>query len=274
VSDTLRVAIAQMNSGDSIADSMREVEGLVGRAAAQGAKLLALPENATQLAPSAQRLAEAETLDGPQMQRIAAAAVAHDIAVLVGSFAERGPDAAHTFATTVVISRRGEQIGVYRKNHLFDVQVAADTALRESDTIAPGPLGAVVCDVDGWKLGLSICYDLRFPEHYRALVAGGAELLAVPAAFTFRTGAAHWEVLLRARAIENQCYVIAPAQVGQHYGRRESFGHAMAVDPWGTVLAQCGDRQEEGGSLCFADVMRPTLESVRQRLPCLEHRRV
>lgn len=267
---TLRVGVAQMNSWADIDTNLAHIRQTVEAMATDGVRLACFPENAPLLAPDRERLAAVEPLDGRQIDAVRGLAAKHGVGVLLGSFAEAGPDAEHSFNTSVLVDASGEIAGVYRKIHLFDVEVGPDTSFRESATVAPGPAEPVVVGFEGWGVGLSVCYDLRFPELYRALSAGGAEILAIPAAFTFRTGAAHWDILLRARAIENLCYVVAPAQVGAHYGRRESFGHAMVVDPWGDVLAGCSG----GPSWVAADLRKSRLAEVRRAIPCLGHRRI
>jgi predicted amidohydrolase len=163
----------------------------------------------------------------------------------------------------------GNLAAAYRKIHLFDVDLPDGTRLRESDTTTPGREPAVA-EVDGFKLGLSVCYDLRFPELYRALVDRGAEVLLVPAAFTLTTGKEHWHVLLRARAIEAQCWLVAAGQWGRHPRGRASYGHSLVVDPWGTVVAEAADRV----GFVIADIERPDLARVRDALPSLRHRRL
>ncbi len=267
---TLRVALAQMSSTRDVSENLRWIGASVAAAAARGCDLIVLPENAPLLAPEADRLAQVEPLDGRQITSLRDEAHRHRIALVVGSFAESGPDPGRSFNTCVVIDADGEIAGVYRKIHLFDVSVAADTTFRESDTVAAGPPEPVCVDVLGWRLGLSICYDLRFPELYRRLVADGAEVLLVPAAFTLRTGAAHWHALLRARAIENLCWVLAPGQTGRHYGARESYGHSLAVSPWGDVRLDAGDAP----GLHVVDIDRAEMELARARIPALAHRRL
>lgn len=267
---TLRVACAQLCSGEDIAENLDAIEALVARAAGEGADLVALPENATQLAPDRIRVAQAEPIDGPQVERLRGIAAEHGVGLLVGSFAERSDDPTRSYNTTVALGRGGELLATYRKAHLFDVDVDADTRLRESASVMAGAAEPVVARFDGWGIGLSICYDLRFPEWYRALVDAGADVLAVPSAFTFRTGTAHWHVLLRARAVENQCWVLAAAQVGRHYGGRESYGHAMVVHPWGDVVAEMA----AGTGYVMAVMDHGAVDDVRRRLPALTHRRL
>ena len=266
----MRVALGQLSSGESIESNLDQIQRFARESQAEGAELLTLPENAPQLAPDGVRLSDVEPLDGHQIATLRQCARDLSLAIAVGSFSERGPDPDHSFNTSVLIDASGEIAGVYRKMHLFDVEVAADTSFRESDSVAAGPPEAIVVELLGWRVGLSICYDLRFPELYRAMAADGAEVLLIPAAFTFRTGASHWETLLRARAIENQCYVIATGQVGSHYGFRESWGHSLVIDPWGDVIASVGGGQ--GRALAGLD--RSRLEAVRASMPCESHRRM
>jgi predicted amidohydrolase len=189
--------------------------------------------------------------------------------LLLGGFPERGRDGKRIRNTSVLIDPEGTVVAVYRKLHLFDVDVPGGRRFRESETVEPGS-DVVVAATPWGGLGLSICYDLRFPELYRAMAAQAARIIAVPSAFTYETGKDHWHVLLRARAIENQVYVMAPAQFGAHGPTRRSYGHALIVDPWGAVIAECGD--DEGFALGRLDFSYQ--DKVRTALPCLGHRRI
>jgi predicted amidohydrolase len=188
--------------------------------------------------------------------------------IVGGGMAERVPgDARRTYNTAVVIDPRGAVTARYRKIHLFDVDIPGGAVLRESDATAPGA-ELVTVDVDGAPVGVSICYDVRFPELYRALVKDrGAEVLLVPAAFTAHTGKAHWHLLLRARAVENQAWVVAAAQWGQHNAKRASFGHSLVVDPWGDVVAE----RPEGDGVVMATIDGATVAKRRTQMPCLAH---
>jgi predicted amidohydrolase len=186
-----------------------------------------------------------------------------------GGFWEKAADSDKVRNACVYMRADGTIANVYRKIHLFDVDLPDGTKLLESETVEPGE-EIVVADTPFGTLGLSVCYDLRFPELYRKLVDAGAIALAVPAAFTLTTGKDHWHVLLRARAIEQQCYVLAAAQAGHHYGRRRSYGHALIADPWGTVLAECG----EGEGVAVAEIDPSYVQSVRGSLPSLAHRKL
>lgn len=274
--DVVRVGVVQLTSNDELERNLDAVERTVRGAARDGARTIVVPECFSFLGPEEGKLAIAESLPegGPILARMAALAKAHDVELVLGGFWERGLDPTHVFNACVQVAADGSIGAVYRKIHLFDVDLADGTTLRESDTVSPGD-AVVVADTRLGKLGLSVCYDLRFPELYRALVDRGAIALTVPAAFTLHTGKDHWEILLRARAIEQQCYVLAAAQTGHHRqadgsGRRFSWGHAMIVDPWGAVLAQCG----EGEGWCVASVDPRYVERVRASLPSLRHRKL
>jgi deaminated glutathione amidase len=189
--------------------------------------------------------------------------------VLAGSIAEKVDEPGKTANTSVLVADDGRIAGHYRKIHLFDVAIPDGTRYAESEGVRAGDQVVLAATALG-RIGLSICYDLRFPELYRRPAALGAEILTIPSAFTLYTGKDHWEVLVRARAIENLCYVLAPAQVGRHGQNRITFGNAMVVDPWGVVLARCPD----GEGLCLAPVRRERLLQARRELPALEHRRL
>jgi predicted amidohydrolase len=268
--NTLRVAACQLNSrGDRAANLAAAVE-MLERAAASGADLAVLPEYVDYLGPASGE-PEPEPVDGSFGRLFADTARRLSMWVIAGSFHEVGPDPEHTYNTTLVFDRSGTLAGVYRKIHLFDIELAGrpEVSYQESRRVAPGT--DVVCvDVEGVRVGLSICYDLRFPELYRRLAVDGARVVVVPAAFTTHTGRDHWEVLLRARAIENQCYVVAAGQSGEHDPGRSCYGHSMVVDPWGTVVAQAVD----GPGLVVADLALDRVERIRTELPSLANRRL
>ncbi|HVZ33931.1 MAG TPA: carbon-nitrogen hydrolase family protein, partial [Polyangiaceae bacterium] len=239
------VAVVQMTSTPDVEQNMRAAERLVRRAAEAGAGLAVLPESFAYLGPESGLREVAEDLPegGPLLARCQEWAREHGLELLLGGFWERRPSDGRVHNTSVHLGVDGSVKALYRKIHLFDVDLADGTSLRESDKVAPGE-AVVVSDAPFGRLGLSICYDLRFPELYRKLVERGAIALAVPAAFTLHTGKDHWHVLLQARAIESQCYVLAAAQSGRHFGQRVSYGHALIIDPWGCVIAQCGGEGE------------------------------
>jgi nitrilase len=272
---TLTVAALQMVSGPDVAANLATAAVLIAEAAARGARLVALPEYFCLLGLSDRdKLAVAEAPgEGPIQQALADAARAHGVWVIGGTLPLRvSGDPGHVSNTSLVLDPAGRIRARYDKLHLFrfdDGQRRYD----ETATLVAGrePVAASV-EVGGrpWRVGLSVCYDLRFPELYRALMHPPCDLLAVPSAFTDVTGRAHWELLLRARAVENQCYVIAPAQGGLHANGRRTWGHSMVIDPWGEVLA-CRDEEGEGVVLATLDTGR--LAQVRTALPALAHRR-
>lgn len=265
----LRVAAAQMSVGQDPDANVAQAAGLVADAAAAGARLVALPENVVFMGDTRVREAIAEPLDGPRAAALCALAAAHRVWVLVGGFPERGPLPERPYNTSFLVDPAGARVAVYRKLHLFDVDLPDGRKIRESGYTAAGD-AVVTAEVDGVTVGLSICYDLRFPELYRAQVADGARVLFVPSAFTVPTGQAHWHLLLRARAVENQCFVVAPAQAGGHGASgRSSYGHSLIVDPWGDVLAE----RPEGVGLAVADLDFSRQDEIRARLPVLAHRR-
>ena len=269
---TLRVAALQLNSRDDRDQNLEACRKLVAGFAADRVDLCVLPENFAYLGPEHGRAAVAEPLgdwDAPIQRALVRMARDAEVAIVAGGFPEASADPQRPYTTAVVISPQGRLLGSYRKIHHFDVQLPEGTRLRESAGSLAGS-EPVVVGLAGFGLGLSICYDLRFPELYRALVARGADVLLVPAAFTSQTGRDHWRVLLRARAIESQCWVIAANQWGRHFGARSSYGHSMIVDPWGTVVAECSD--QVGGVL--AQIEGSYLQEVRAKLPSLQHRRL
>ncbi len=262
-------AVCQMNSGPDHQKNLAQACELVTRAAALGASLVSLPENFELMASSAEKRDQAETLDGPTLATLRNLARALGITLLCGSFAEKSEDPQKVYNTSVLVGPTGATLAVYRKIHLFDVEIHDGASYHESELVIPGR-DPVTAETALGRLGLSVCYDLRFPELYRRLSSAGATLLAVPAAFTLMTGKDHWEVLLRARAIENQCYVIAAAQHGSHPGNRLTWGHSMIVDPWGTVLCCCPD----GPGVALAEIDANALAKIRSSLPALMHRRL
>jgi predicted amidohydrolase len=264
-----RVAAIQMNSGPDKVHNLDAATRWVRRARELGASLVGLPENFSFMGPERERAAAAEPLDGPTASRFQQLARELGVVLLMGSLPETGAPGGKLYNTSLLFGPTGERLAVYRKIHLFDVDVGDGATYRESAAIAPGSEVVSAATPLG-RVGLSICYDLRFPELYRALADQGAELLTVPAAFTLATGKDHWEVLLRARAIENQAYVLAPAQVGHHGENRQTYGNAMVVDPWGVVTARASD----GEGLAMAELNLELLARIRRNLPALQHRRL
>ena len=262
-------AAVQMTSGADKAQNLETGNRLIRKAKSLGAAFVGLPENWSWMGPEAERDAAAEALEGPTLQAMAAMAKELGITLLAGSVLEAGAPGGRLYNTSVLFGPDGARLAVYRKIHLFDVEVGDGQTYRESAKVAPGA-EVVVADTPVGRVGLSVCYDLRFPELYRRLSAQGATLLAVPAAFTLMTGKDHWEVLLRARAIENQCHVVAPAQWGKHPKDRLTYGHALVADPWGTVLACAPD----GEGVAVAEVDPAQTARIRRTLPALQHRRL
>ncbi len=265
----MRVAAVQLNSNGDKARNLATAERLVRTAAAEGAELVALPEKWNLLASGEEMVAGAESLDGPSLTAARSWARELSIHLLAGSIAERGDDETlnRAFNTSVLIGPDGDDLATYRKIHMFDVE-AGGVFYRESEHEQAGE-EIVSAAVDGLELGLTVCYDLRFPELYRILAVRGARLLAVPSAFTAATGRDHWQVLLRARAIENQAFVIAPNQVGEAAPHYSSYGHSALVDPWGAELAVAPDEE------CFiaAELDLAAQERTREELPSLANRR-
>ncbi len=264
----IRVSAIQMTSTDDVDRNLATAAGLVRRAAAAGTDLIALPENFAYLRPEGSAIGYRQTLDGELVGWLRDLARECGCLLLAGSIPERRPRSKRIYNTSLLLDGRGERIAFYRKIHLFDVTIPGRFEFRESSTVARGDR-PVVADTPLGKLGLSICYDLRFPELYRHLAIAGAQVLMVPAAFTAYTGRFHWMELLRARAIENQCWVVAPAQAGQHSPTRRSHGHTAVIDPWGKVVAL----RERGSGVVRADIDLDRVDRVRRDLPCLEHLR-
>jgi deaminated glutathione amidase len=263
----LRVAAVQLNS---IEDKDRNLEiavRLTRGAAESGAELVVLPEKFNLLGTEQQLRAGAEPLDGPTLRLMSGLARELGLWLVAGSIVEHVDGEEKLRNTSVAIGPDGERHAVYRKIHMFDVEVGG-VVYRESETEAPGD-EIVIADVEGLPLGLTICYDLRFPELFRILAVRGARVVALPAAFTLHTGKDHWEVLVRARAIEDQVFVIAAGQIGVHPPGHESYGRSMIVDPWGVTLAVAPDSE------CFviADLDLAAQDRIREQLPSLANRR-
>ena len=264
-----KVAVIQTRSTEDIDANLKQAGDLCRAARADGARFLALPENVGFLRIATKENFGEEIPGGKITTFFQNLAKEIDAAILVGSIQENAGDGYKVHNTSVLIGPDGAIVQKYKKVHLFDIDIPGTVSLKESDFIVPGS-DAVTADLFGTTWGMSICYDLRFPELYRKLLDKGAEVLLIPAAFTLQTGKDHWEVLQRARAIENQCYVLAPGQWGHHGGIRNSYGHSMIVDPWGHVIAKCSDG--EGYVTAWLDPEK--VASVRRNLPCGQHRRM
>ncbi|MCB1725439.1 MAG: carbon-nitrogen hydrolase family protein [Chromatiaceae bacterium] len=268
----IKVAAIQLASGNNVNANLLETERLVEAAAKQGARLVVLPEN---FAFMGHTCGDANTVrevpgDGPLQAFLAQLANRLGIWIVGGTIPLEADDASKWRAACTVYDARGRQVGRYDKQHLFDVNlIESDEQFVESESIEPGD-SVVVIDSPVGRLGIAVCYDLRFPELFRAMVDRGVEVIALPAAFTAITGRAHWEILIRARAIENLSYVIASAQGGFHIASRQTFGHSMIVDPWGSKLAL----RERGNGCVVAEIDPEFQHTTRRSFPCLDHRRL
>jgi predicted amidohydrolase len=269
----MRAAVVQLNSQDDVGQNLAKVEHWVGQAAAAGAQLVALPENFAFMGEEVVKREIAEVAHpggagGPIVSALLETAAKHGVWIIGGGMPERSADPARPYNSSVLVNPSGAIVAVYRKVHLFDVSLPDGTEYRESAATSGGE-ETVTAEVLGARVGLSVCYDVRFPEHYRRLVNAGANVVTVPAAFTLPTGKDHWHVLLRARAIENQVYVLAPGQHGKHPRGRQTYGKSLICDPWGEVIAQCS----EGEGFTAATLDFEYLERVRAALPVLGHRK-
>ena len=264
-------AAVQLNSTPDMEHNLGRARALVEEAAGRGARLVALPEHFAYLGPEDRHPPSAQPLNGPLMAEFVELAQRLAIFLLLGSFPQVAAGEPPLYNTSVLLGPEGQILAAYRKMHLFDVDLPGGPTYQESRFIQPGA-EVVVAPLPGtpFTAGLAICYDLRFPELFRGLSARGADLFLLPAAFTLATGRDHWEVLVRARAIENQAYVVAPAQFGQHAPGRRSYGRALIVDPWGLILAQAPD----GEGIIYARLDHDRLTKMRRQLPCLHHRRL
>ena len=278
-----RVAAIQLNSQDDVTANLDAAAAGLREAAEAGAVLAVLPENCAFMgAHETDKLRHAEPEgDGPVQHRFSGLARELGLWIVAGTVPLAVPgDPQHVYAAQLVFDAQGRCVARYDKIHLFDVDLPPRTLpngrevpaerYRESNSIAFGSPQRVTVDSPAGRLGLSVCYDLRFPELYRGLASEGAEVLLVPSAFTAKTGEAHWEALLRARAIENQCFVIAPGQCGSHPGGRRTWGHSLIIDPWGVILADAGTAP----GVAIADLDAEELARVRAQFPCLKHRRL
>jgi predicted amidohydrolase len=258
-------AAVQLCAGSDKRANLDKAEALAAEAARHDARLVVLPEVFLWRGPRAEEVANAESIPGPTTQRLAALARHLHIHLVAGSLLEHnGTDRA--FNTSLLFDPRGDIVARYRKLHLFDIDLPGRVSIRESDTRASGR-DVVTASTELGVIGMTICYDVRFPELYRRLTLAGAEIITVPSAFTLPTGAAHWEILLRARAIENQVYVVAPDQLGTSPSGVVDFGNSLIVDPWGTPLARAAERE----MVILAEIDRDHQARVRRELPCLAH---
>ena len=262
---TLRIALVQVDAGPDIEANLAKVERLVH--AAPAVDLIALPEVFALRGSDEDYRSKSEPIVGPIATRLAALARARRAWILAGSIIEKAHNG--IFNTSVLLDRHGNEAFRYRKIHLFEAKLDDGKLIREADVYAPGSQ-PVLADIEGWLCGMTICYDVRFPELFRYYVSRGAHILLVPSNFTQRTGKDHWEVLIRARAIENQCFVVAPGQCGTNRATGvESHGHSMAVGPWGEVLGEAAMNEE----VLVVELNKSALEQTRKRIPALTHRR-
>jgi deaminated glutathione amidase len=265
--DRIRVACVQMTSRSDKASNLETAERLVAQAASIGADVVVLPEKWNAIGDAAVYHATAEPLEGGEsVAAMADWSRRHGITLVGGSIAERREGREKLSNTSVVFDPQGQVVAVYRKIHLFDVEVGG-VVYRESEAEEPGD-EAVLAEAEDWKIGLSVCYDIRFPELYRILALEGAELVSVPAHFTTPTGKDHWHVLMRARAIENQLYVVAAAQIGETLPGKPAYGRSLIVDPWGIVIAQAPDEE----TVITTELDRTHLLDIRAKLPSLANR--
>ncbi len=268
---TLRISAIQMNSGEDVAANLTRARRALRSAAADGATLAVLPENFARMGKKeSDRLAIIEDDGaGPLQDFLAAEAARAEMWIVGGTIPLKSDDSKRPFAAALVYDSSGKRAGRYDKVHMFDARVPeSEEAYRESRSTMPG--SKPLCMETPWgRLGVAVCYDLRFPELFRWMSSEGMDVLALPAAFTYPTGEAHWEPLLRARAIENLTYVVAAAQTGTHPGGRQTYGHAMIIDPWGAILADAGSRTR----VITATIDTQRLKRLRQQFPVLEHRR-
>jgi predicted amidohydrolase len=261
-------AAIQMTSVPDLQKNLMQAEELIDLAVRQGAELVGLPENFPFMGEEEEKLAQAEAIGRESEKFLKTMAQRFQVTILGGGFPVPVGNG-KVYNTALLVSPTGEELARYEKVHLFDVNVPDGNTYRESGTVLAGlRMPPVYPSKDLGNLGLSVCYDVRFPELYRHLSQMGSEVLFVPAAFTAYTGKDHWQVLLQARAIENTCYILAPAQTGRHYAMRQTHGHAMIVDPWGTVLADAGDKP----GVAIASIDPTRLDQVRRQMPSLQHR--
>lgn len=267
---TIQAAVVQLCTRQNVRENLDITVKLCESASSAGARLIVLPENFPYLGSLREKVKQAEVLGhGPVQREMMALAARLNVYLVLGGIPIQAPETKHCFNTCVVLNPDGEMIAHYKKIHLFDIAIPDGPNFTESEFVAPGETPAT-CEIEGRQWGLTICYDLRFPELYRQLADRGAQACCVPAAFTLQTGKDHWLPLLRARAIENQFYVLAAGQWGAHSKTRTSYGKSCIIDPWGTVVAQVG----EGPGFALATLDFDYLEDVRTMLPALKHRRL
>lgn len=262
-----KIGVIQIDSQDDKAKNLEKVGRMIDEAAAEGVQMVAMAENVHYIGSKAGTFENAESIPGPISEFFASKAREHGIWVHCGSFGEIIPGEPKLYNTSLLMDRDGGIVGRYEKIHLYDVDIKNGPSTRESDTKKPGHR-IVVCDTEFCRMGLSICYDMRFPELYRIMALRGAKVMFVPACYTMFTGKDHWEVVLRARAIENQCYIVAPGQIGKKPAF-QSYGRSMVINPWGTVISTADDRE----CVIYAEIDPDYCDTIRQQLPSLPNRR-
>ncbi|MBA7523605.1 Deaminated glutathione amidase [subsurface metagenome] len=262
------IATIQMNSRGNKEKNVQKAEKFIDEAAGKGVKVVALPELFNFLGPDEEILSNAENIPGPTIDRIRNKATRYGIYILCGSILEKSTGLDKAFNTSVLVDPQGKIIARYRKIHLFNLEIKGGPLYKESTFVQPGR-EIVTVDTKLTKFGLSICYDLRFPEIYRKLTFNGARVIFVPAAFTLHTGKDHWESLIRTRAIENQVYIVAPDQIGPYLPGKENYGKSMIVDPWGIVMAKASDKE----MVIYSELDIAHQDEIRKALPALLNRR-
>ena len=262
----MKIAVIQMTSTENKNENIKKANHFIEEAISQKANIIALPENFPYLKIEGEQSPCAERLSGEIITSLTKIAKENSVTIIAGSIAEQIEGSEKTYNTCVAINDRGELSGIYRKIHLFDVKLSSGKEYYESHYVKAGE-DVVVIESEWCKMGLAICYDLRFPELFRKLTNQGAKVIFIPSAFTMSTGKDHWEVLLRARAIENQVYIVAPNQYGRHSKGRESYGNSLIVDPWGTVLARAQNKEE----VIYCNIDLDYLTQIRNKIPSLNH---
>jgi len=261
-----KIAVIQVDTQDNKKENLEKLGRFIDEAAGHGAKMVAMPENIHYIGTKEGTFASAETIPGPMSDFFCSKAKEHGIWLNCGSIGEVIPNEQKLFNTSLLINPAGKIAARYEKIHLYDVDIKNGPSTKESDTKKAGS-NIVVCDTDFCKVGLSICYDMRFPELYRIMALKGAKVMFVPANYTLFTGKDHWEVILRTRAIENQCYLVAPAQIGKKPAF-QSYGRSMIINPWGTVLTTAEDRE----GLIYAEIDPDYVDVIRAQLPSFPNR--
>ena len=265
--DRFVMAAVQMDSQADMEANLGKAEKMIAEAARRGANFISFPENVNYIGNAEGKKASAETVPGRTTDFFAGLAVRHGVWIHCGSYAEKIPGEESVANLSLVVDPMGKIVARYHKIHLYDVDITDGPSVKESAAVVPGK-EIVTFDSDFGRMGLTICYDMRFPELYRILALRGARLIFVPANYTLFTGKDHWEVVLRARAIENQCFIVAPGQWGVKPSF-QSYGRSMIIDPWGTVIAQAWD----GEGICMAEIDMTRVDSIRRQLPSLPNRR-